>query len=82
MPKERFDNADQHGDSKQFHTELRWDRLGYCQIATLKENPEPPAGAIPLPGTEGWFVNLDRASINRLIRALRKARDQAFGADA
>lgn len=30
----------------------------------------------------GWFVQLDRAGINRLIRELRKARDQAFGADA
>lgn len=27
-------------------------------------------------------VDLDRDGINRLIRALRKARDQAFGADA
>lgn len=30
----------------------------------------------------GWFIQLDRAGINRLIRTLRKARDAAYGADA
>ena len=30
----------------------------------------------------GWFVQLDRGGVNRLIRSLRKARDQAFGTDA
>lgn len=30
----------------------------------------------------GIFAQLDRAGINRLIRALRKARDAAYGADA
>lgn len=30
----------------------------------------------------GWFMQLDRSGINRLITALRTARDQAFGADA
>ena len=30
----------------------------------------------------GWFIQLDREQINDLIRKLRKARDQAFGADA
>lgn len=29
-----------------------------------------------------WWCNLDRNGINRMIRALRKARDQQFGADA
>jgi hypothetical protein len=29
----------------------------------------------------GWFVQLDRVGINRLIRTLRKARDSAFGRD-
>lgn len=31
---------------------------------------------------EGQWLTLDRAGLNRLIRALRKARDAAFGADA
>lgn len=30
---------------------------------------------------EGFYVDLDRAGINRLIRNLRRARDQAFGRD-
>lgn len=29
----------------------------------------------------GWFVQLDRAGINNLIRNLRKARDEAYGRD-
>lgn len=31
---------------------------------------------------KGLFMDLDRAQINRLIRNLQRARDQAFGADA
>lgn len=30
----------------------------------------------------GMYATFDRAGLNRIIRALRKARDQAFGADA
>lgn len=30
---------------------------------------------------DGWYADLDRAGINRLIKALRRARDQAFGRD-
>lgn len=30
----------------------------------------------------GWFAQMDRNGINRLIRALRKARDEAYGKDA
>lgn len=32
--------------------------------------------------SDAHFTDLDRDGINRLIRALRKARDQAYGADA
>lgn len=31
--------------------------------------------------TPGWFIQLDRGGINATIRALRKARDAAFGSD-
>lgn len=52
------------------------DAGGYVQLATL-----PGAG-----GDRGdvgcQFVDLNRDGINRLIRALRRARDSAFGADA
>lgn len=30
----------------------------------------------------GLYATLDRAAVNRLVQTLRKARDQAFGADA
>ncbi len=33
-------------------------------------------------GFTGLWGTLDRAGCNRLIRALRRARDQAYGADA
>lgn len=31
--------------------------------------------------SQGFYVDLDRSGINRLIRNLRRARDQAFGRD-
>lgn len=31
--------------------------------------------------SQGFYVNLDRAGINKLIRHLRTARDKAFGRD-
>lgn len=31
--------------------------------------------------TDGFYVTLDRAGINKLIRDLRRARDQAYGKD-
>lgn len=34
-----------------------------------------------LPENNGWFLDLDRETINRLIKALRRARDTVFGAD-
>lgn len=51
---------------------------GDVQIATTA-----PDGWVlqPTPEGNGWFVNLDRSGINRLIRFLRKARDDAYGRD-
>lgn len=31
---------------------------------------------------DGWWIDIDRDGINRLIKVLRLARDRAFGADA
>lgn len=40
-------------------------------------------GSEPIkPHFDGWHATLDRASLNKLIRTLRRARDAAFGADA
>lgn len=55
---------------------IGWDRVGYVQLATVLQ-----AGT-DAEVDEGQFVDLDRESINRLIRTLRKARDAAFGSDA
>ena len=57
---------------------------GWVQVASLRAEPVPSSHDAPAHFTcpNGLYVNLDRDGINRLIRALRKARDRAFGADA
>lgn len=79
MPKEIIENASK--DDREFHVEVRWSRVHGAedvQVATVREREDYAETGT---GT-GIFVNLNRASINRLIRVLRRARDQAFGADA
>lgn len=49
---------------------VEFDEKGTAREATDKD---------PL---DGWFVDLDRKGINRMIRLLRAARDNAFGTDA
>lgn len=45
-------------------------------------SPAPEGPDVPYtPSWEGWFVDLDRAGVNDLIRALRTARDKSYGAD-
>jgi hypothetical protein len=51
----------------------------HVQVATLAGGDYDEVGGNQRPGL---YVQLDRDGINRLIRALRKARDAAFGADA
>lgn len=56
---------------------VRWNRgmclveLGVAKIEISTHDESDPQ-----------YMTLDRSDINRLIRALRRARDQAFGADA
>lgn len=45
-------------------------------VPTDQERPD--AAGVPI---SGLFMSLDRAQINKLIRDLRRARDQAFGRD-
>jgi hypothetical protein len=53
---------------------LGWNKLGWVQIHMFPEGWET---------TGDWtIVDLDRPAINRLILALRKARNQAYGSDA
>lgn len=84
MPKEVVYNSEifrEHDPSKASMVELHWGRdSDYVQIATTVRE-----GSTHEPVTEevqaGWFINLDRKGINKLIRDLRKARDQSFGVD-
>ena len=79
MPKTNIHHRFAHetGDYVPF-LELGWDRAGFVHVAALAggdyDEPNHPR--------PGYSVQLDRSGINRLIRDLRKARDQAFGADA
>lgn len=81
MPKMNINDECANG----FRTEVSWGLGSYVQIATVNENStltldgDSPGAAEPF---DGWRVTLDRDGINRTIRALRKARDAAFGADA
>ena len=60
---------------------VTWSReSSNVQVATT--NWSMRTSGHPLDPKPGWYVTLDRASINKMIRALRKARDQAFGSDA
>ena len=78
MPKEVIRNASQLGTDDQCHTEIRWNRDQYVQIATVKKADDYHNDG----RVEGWFVDMNRDSLNELIRVARRARDQAFGADA
>lgn len=78
MPVERIYPIRNDTDSaKPQHVHVQWGRLNASvNLGTVHDNPK---------GTEtlAYFVDLrDRGEVNRLIRTLRKARDQAFGADA
>lgn len=71
MPKEIITYGEfQQGES---WTQVSWNRDDtVVSVAVRKEDDlDPPQ-----------FAYLDRAGLNKLIRVLRRARDQAFGADA
>ncbi len=74
MPKENINDATTPG----FRTEITWSRAGHVQMATV--NPDSPLRLDDEP-FDGWHVTLDRDGCNRAIRALRRARDQAYGRD-
>lgn len=82
MPKELIFQHTKNGDPDTERPVLRvgWSREGsHVEVASLM-----PDGVALNPGPEanGWFVQLERSDINRLIRLLRKARDAAYGSDA
>lgn len=98
MPTEVIRNRPEVDDGSLPYTRVGWGRdAEYVQLGTVIPESEggimrhvrPAAGEdggwepVECPnGEAGWFVQLDRAGINRLIHTLRRARDQAFGRDA
>jgi hypothetical protein len=78
-----------------FDVVVKWDRDAYVQVGVvMKYNEDSPSSIRNLrdltatwtdPESElarGIWSTMNRPGINRLIHSLRKARDQAFGADA
>lgn len=90
MPKEVV-YAEQHSfeDGKEDPyvpiAEVRWNREGgYVQLVTKATDPNDgrvAGDSRETHITDGFYIDLDRNSINNLIRHLRRARDQAFGRD-
>lgn len=79
MPKETI-TPRHHGtsDDPSHHGVVQWSRHQFVSVG-VEAGGDYDEPNVPRPSL--WF-DLDRAGINQMIRTLRKARDQAFGADA
>ena len=73
MPRETIRTEGPTSGAVDCGVSVGWQRDGFVQIATCQQGKE---------GLDGLFLDLNREQINRLIRTLRKARDQAYGSDA
>lgn len=92
MPSEKIQDITTPG----FRLEVNWGRVGEegsidgFQIASVNEHSPfvhpaedgGPLGEIPPQPHTGWYITLDERGIDRLIKALHKAKRQAFGANA
>ena len=83
MPKEnirdRYELADH--DTVCATAEVSWDRgKDHVSVAVIRRSID--GERVKGEGNDGMYVSLDREGVNRMIRSLRKARDQAFGSDA
>ncbi len=88
MPKERI-----HDEAGMYDVHVGWDRgpaegAGYVQVGVethdglaLVEHLTAKPEDTGIAEFKGVWGTLDRAGCNRLIRVLRRARDQAFGGD-
>ncbi len=70
-------------DQATTRVELGWHNGGVQIATTTLTDPATVAdGTATEPGwVGGHYVDLDRGGINQLIRALRQARDKAYGVD-
>ena len=61
------------------HLHIGWTKdREHVEVAVI--NTDIKSGH-PGDSARGWFMQMDREGCNRAIRALRKARDDAFGRD-
>lgn len=61
------------------HLHVGWTKEhNHVEVAVINTDIKPEH---PGDSRQGWFMQLDRAGCNRAIRALRRARDDAFGRD-
>lgn len=90
MPSETIRSRHEVDDGAGPYLNIGWGRdAEYVQIGTevpegegkLQTRGEQGWVDVDSVGGVGWFVQLDRDGINRAIRTLRRARDQAFGRD-
>ncbi len=90
MPKESVFGQQHPGIAEEVHpkvpvVEVLWNREGgYVQVVSRAEDADGGRWAGDSPDThftDGMYIDLDRQGINKLIRNLRRARDQAFGRD-
>jgi hypothetical protein len=82
MPKEYLVNPSERRRQEKHGGDTAAVRVGW------QRDTEVQIATVLLPGGEwgeepnvGQFVDLDRYTLNRLIRVLRRARDQAYGRD-
>jgi hypothetical protein len=76
MPKEVIlDSQNTPTKIHEFATQVQWGIDGTVEVATVNLSKEQYTKE------RGWFVYLDRSAINKLIKTLRRARDQAYGSD-
>lgn len=76
MPRENINDL----TNPDLRTEVSWDKAaGYIQVATTNRNYHPALTLADGP-FDGWHVTYsNRASVNREIAVLIRARDEAFG---
>ena len=78
MPRERLIPLDnrRNPDDVRLVVDLQWDVGG--AVVGLRTTSATPDDTVA-PG--GTYATLDRYTVNRLIRTLRRARDDCYGAD-
>jgi hypothetical protein len=78
MPKELI-TSKYSEDDPECGVQVGWGReSSHVQIATVNKDG---VQLRPTPEGNGWYVQLGRYEINKLIRTLRRARDAAYGRD-